>query len=297
MNRKIIRRTVYTLILNLIGIACFSQKHSKDNNLNGIWYVTELINSAIYADEMDTSQVRSKLVITENFIDPSTTLSIIPDVNMVKSFQVISQKVISNQDFEQRYRIPYKDLGLSGDSLVEITTNLEGHPLSHFIMSELKDILLLGWDGRYFKLLKGVRYSANRSDALEAILKMHRLQREYHFNKDSIAFVNQLSDNFISVNRGQITRPSRKETLSRYHNYFSSVDFLEWDDVNEPIITFSEDGSMAFTVVDKIVAIAFTGDNGKIETSETHFAWTAIYRKYGNEWKIDCVTSTEKKSK
>ncbi len=25
----------------------------------------------------------------------------------------------------------------------------------------------------------------------------------------------------------------------------------------------------------------------------THFAWTTIYRKYEDGWKIDCVTSTQ----
>jgi len=126
------------------------------------------------------------------------------------------------------------------------------------------------------------------------ILALHKLQRDYHFDKDSIAFANQLSENFISVNKGEITRPGKKETISRYHKYFSSVEFVKWDDLTEPIIRFSEDGKLAYTIVDKIVRVAYENENGeKIET-ETHFAWTAIYKKYGGEWKIDCVTSTQK---
>lgn len=123
---------------------------------------------------------------------------------------------------------------------------------------------------------------------------LHNAQRDYHFNKDSIAFANQLSDNFISVNRGIISTPEKEATISRYNSYFSSVEFLKWDDVSEPIIKFSDDGSMAYTIVDKIVEVTYTDENGNTEKSETHFAWTAIYKKYGNEWKIDCVTSTNK---
>jgi len=80
----------------------------------------------------------------------------------------------------------------------------------------------------------------------EQVLKLHHAQRDYHFNKDSIAFANQFSDNFISVNRGKISTPQKNETISRYHGYFSSVEFLKWDDVSDPIIRFSNDGSMAY---------------------------------------------------
>ena len=127
----------------------------------------------------------------------------------------------------------------------------------------------------------------------QRILELHNLQREYHFNKDSIAFADQLSENFISVNRGVISRPDKKMTIQRYNNYFSSVEFLKWDDLADPIIRFSGDGKMAYTIVDKIVEVAEKSENGDTIRSETHFAWTAIYKKYGDEWKIDCVTSTE----
>ncbi|MCB0456664.1 MAG: nuclear transport factor 2 family protein [Flavobacteriaceae bacterium] len=126
------------------------------------------------------------------------------------------------------------------------------------------------------------------------ILKLHHLQRDYHFNKDSISFANQLSDNFVSVNRGIISQPKKSETISRYHSYFSSVEFIKWDDVTEPIINFSEDGTLAYTIVDKIVSVKYKNEANETVEGDTHFAWTAIYKKYGDEWKIDCVTSTNK---
>ena len=126
------------------------------------------------------------------------------------------------------------------------------------------------------------------------ILAMHHAQRDYHFNKDSINFVDQLSGQFISVNRGVISMPSYQETLSRYHRYFSAVEFELWDDQSEPIIVFSDDGSMAFTVVDKLVRVNYPDDQGNPVSSETHFAWTAVYKKYGDDWKIESVASTER---
>lgn len=126
----------------------------------------------------------------------------------------------------------------------------------------------------------------------EKILAMHHAQRDYHFNKDSIAFANQMSDQFISVNRGIISRPKREDNIAKYNSYFSSVEFLKWDDVSEPIIRFSDDGSMAYTIVDKMVALTYQDETGTTVEDSTHFAWTTIYKKHGAEWKIDCVTST-----
>lgn len=126
----------------------------------------------------------------------------------------------------------------------------------------------------------------------EKILTMHHAQRDYHFNKDSIAFANQMSDQFISVNRGVISQPERAADISKYHSYFSMVEFVKWDDVSDPIIKFSDDGSMAYTIVDKIVTLAYQDENDSTIEGSTHFAWTTIYKKYGKEWKIDCVTST-----
>jgi hypothetical protein len=129
------------------------------------------------------------------------------------------------------------------------------------------------------------------------ILQLHKFQRDNHFNKDSISFANNLSENYISVNKGKITHPEKEEMISRYHNYFSSVEFVKWDDVTDPIIRFSEDGKLAYSIVDKIVRVTYEDENENLIDDETHYAWTAIYKKYGDQWKIDCVTSTERPNK
>jgi hypothetical protein len=151
-----------------------------------------------------------------------------------------------------------------------------------------------------FTLVLIILFSCDKSqkpsfaDEKEKILDLHKSQRDYHFKKDSIAFVNQLSENFISVNKGVISVPRKSETVARYNNYFSSVAFIKWDDVSDPIVRFSDDGSMAYTLVDKIVVLSYQNEYGTTVEEETHFAWTAIYKKYGDDWKIDCVTSTER---
>ena len=70
-----------------------------------------------------------------------------------------------------------------------------------------------------------------------------------------------------------------KKEILKFNKYFSSVEFIKWDDVTGPIIRFSKDGTLAYTIVDKIVQVTYQGKKGEMVRGETHFAWTAIYKK------------------
>jgi len=128
------------------------------------------------------------------------------------------------------------------------------------------------------------------------ILEMHNLQRDYHLNKMAEEFVSQLSNDHISVNRGEIASPSNAELLGRFKNYFESVEFEKWDDINPPVIKFSDDYSLAYTIVDKDVIVNYEKENGDLLRDSTKFSWVAIYKKYDEGWKIDCVASTNRPS-
>ncbi|MEP1093798.1 MAG: hypothetical protein ABJG78_01735 [Cyclobacteriaceae bacterium] len=131
--------------------------------------------------------------------------------------------------------------------------------------------------------------------AREEILELHNNSRKYHFEKDSISFANQLSKRFVSVNRGEVNRPSFDDNLKRFNRYFSSVEFVKWDDIVEPVIKFSGDGKMAYTIVQKEVVVRFTEDSKEME-EQVEFAWVAIYTKGEKGWKVECVASTNKES-
>jgi len=134
----------------------------------------------------------------------------------------------------------------------------------------------------------------DREAETKKILALHHLQRDYHFNQDAESFAELFSPDYISVNRGVISQPTQDETLSRFQQYFSSVRFLEWDDMSDPVIRFSNDGSLAYTVVDKRVIIEIPDNSGMTNLDTTRFAWTTIYGNYGDHWKIESVTSTER---
>lgn len=132
----------------------------------------------------------------------------------------------------------------------------------------------------------------DKEQETQKILKQHELQRSYHFEKQKEAFAQQLTSDFISINRGELKQLSYEEHVARYDAYFSSVDFIKWDDTAKPIIRFSEDGKLAYTIVQKDIIVEYADSTGEMIQDSTHFAWTAIYRKTPDGWKIEHVAST-----
>jgi len=126
----------------------------------------------------------------------------------------------------------------------------------------------------------------------QEILQLEAKQREYHFAKNAKDFVTMFSSEFLSISHGKIDEPTRKESFDRFAAYLKKVEFIKWDDNKEPVVRFSRDGSMAYTAIDKTVITKSMDGNGKEIFDTTKFAWLTVYKKENNNWKIDCVTST-----
>ena len=132
------------------------------------------------------------------------------------------------------------------------------------------------------------------AEATRQILALHELQKTDHFEKKAEEFVALLSDDYISVDGGTVSGIDRQAYIDRFQNYFDSVEFEKWDDIDPPIIRFSDDFSMAYTIVNKEVIVKYEEEDGTLQRDKTIFSWVAIYRKHQGEWKIDCVASTNK---
>lgn len=126
------------------------------------------------------------------------------------------------------------------------------------------------------------------------LMKLHEQSREFHFTKDAQAMVDGFADNFISLNRGKIDSVlSREEEASRFQRYFNAVEFKKWDDVHPPIIRFSDDHSLAYMTIDKLVVLEAKDTLGNLFEETTHFAWISIFRKQSDgDWRLECVAST-----
>jgi hypothetical protein len=123
-----------------------------------------------------------------------------------------------------------------------------------------------------------------------AIMKIHVEQQKAHMEKNAELLLSQNDGTFYEVNRGKIKSPSRQESINKFTAYFESVDFIKWDDVTPPIFSFSNDATMATTIVNKIVITRHKADS-KIDT--TFFAWLSVYKKENGVWRMESIASTQ----
>ncbi|UCD44528.1 MAG: nuclear transport factor 2 family protein [Candidatus Bathyarchaeota archaeon] len=115
------------------------------------------------------------------------------------------------------------------------------------------------------------------------ILDLHRATIEAHWNKDVDSLVRDISEDFISVSNGEIRRPTQEEIRSTFANYLNSTEFSEYRDLREPIVDFSDDGSVAWSVV-KVKVAGRTADGGSERDLDFTCAWITLYRRRGDRW-------------
>ena len=128
--------------------------------------------------------------------------------------------------------------------------------------------------------------------AVQELLQLHEQQRTAHFGKDAHLLVSTFADDFISIRAGQISHPTRDESLKRLQAYFQRSDFLEWDDVLPPIVRVSQDASMAYVIVHKRVRLRAKNEQGNELEEKTIFAWMETYEKQQGKWVLTAVAST-----
>ena len=126
----------------------------------------------------------------------------------------------------------------------------------------------------------------------KTILAMLQAERKAHFDRNVELFISEFGDSMISVNKGIVSAPTKEEHKRRIGNYFGRVEFIKWDDTAEPLIRFSDDGSLAYAIIQKDVIFTYPDSTGKSIYDTTHYAWSSIYRKYDREWKVECNIST-----
>lgn len=119
---------------------------------------------------------------------------------------------------------------------------------------------------------------------------LHNQQRQAHFEKNAELLLAGGSEDFIEVNRGMVRKPTHEESVKRLQSYFDAVEFVKWDDVSPPVFSFSDDGTMATTIVDKLVILKVKDKDNRLDT--THYAWLAVYKKHNGQWQLHRIGST-----
>jgi hypothetical protein len=119
-------------------------------------------------------------------------------------------------------------------------------------------------------------------------------ERKAHFDRNMELFISEFADSMINVNRGVVRTATPEQNKERIGKYFEAVQFIKWDDVAEPVIRFSDDGTLAYAIVQKEVILTYPDSTGKAFYDTANYAWASIYRKQKGGWKVEANISTNK---
>jgi ketosteroid isomerase-like protein len=112
-----------------------------------------------------------------------------------------------------------------------------------------------------------------------ALLELHASVRRAHFETDAEAVVAHDADEWINVRDATIIRRRRDEMAAFFREYFAGATYHEWDDVEPPIVSVSDDGTMAWMIVH--VRVRRTADDGELRFM---YAGIETYEKRDGRW-------------
>lgn len=116
------------------------------------------------------------------------------------------------------------------------------------------------------------------------LLQSHRADREAHFKTDVDMLQRNAPEEFIAVSRGKINKAKKSDTRKMFTEYFKNAKYSEWDDLEEPIVRISNDGSMAWMITRVKVKRTQTGTDGKEREEKFVYAGIMTYEKIDGRW-------------
>lgn len=116
------------------------------------------------------------------------------------------------------------------------------------------------------------------------ILNLHHQMIDAHLTKDVGWFTKDISDDYFSVGRGEIRFPEKDETTSRFNDYLNNTEFTEYRDLQEPIVKFSKDASLAYLIVQVKVVGEQKVAHDSIDSFDLTWAWITLYKRDGDKW-------------
>lgn len=133
-------------------------------------------------------------------------------------------------------------------------------------------------------LFVGCRPSPDFDALRREILDLHQKTIDAHWKKNAGFFTQHMGDSYFAVENGEIRHPTREDIASEYECYLSTTTFTEYRDVRQPIVGFSKDGSIAWSVVQVKVAGRDRAESGAEKDFDLTWAWITLYERKGGRW-------------
>lgn len=103
--------------------------------------------------------------------------------------------------------------------------------------------------------------------------------RRAHFETDVELLVANDAEEWINVRDATIIRRRREDVADFFRAYFEGATYLEWDDVEPPIVRVSDDGTLAWMITH--VRVRRTRDDRELRFN---YAGIETYEKRDGRW-------------
>ena len=130
-----------------------------------------------------------------------------------------------------------------------------------------------------------------------ALKHSHAADRKAHFKADVDRLLEDSADEMISVRDGAIVRISKAERRRVMAEYFRGARYAEWDNLEDPIIRVSDDGSMAWMITRLKVRRTQKDSTGVEREQKFIYAGIMTYEKRDGKWMRVANVSTFEQSK
>ena len=117
-----------------------------------------------------------------------------------------------------------------------------------------------------------------------ALLALHRDGIEAHLQNDVDRLLAPESDDYVLVNRGEVSHPAKASRASSLGPYLRSIRFERYVDAIEPIVKVSPDGRLGWVIAQVEVKGAERTKEGAGEPLEFVSAWIELYEKRDDRW-------------
>ncbi len=116
------------------------------------------------------------------------------------------------------------------------------------------------------------------------LLRIHEAGREAHFKTDVGLLQTDSPEVFVSVSRGKIHKSSKADERKMFTEYFRGAKYYEWDDMEQPIVRVSKDGSMGWMITRVRVRRVQKDKSGTEVEEKFVYAGIMTYEKQEGKW-------------
>ncbi len=140
-------------------------------------------------------------------------------------------------------------------------------------------------------LLSAAPGMTDQATARAELRQLHKSSLQAHKDGDWKWFGDNMGDEYVLAFDGEIQRPTREETLRMFEHYFSSTTFSKYDDVVEPVIHVSADGTLGTVLVQvHVLAVMDEGKDTEVRTDAT-WTWINTWQKIDGRWLLQTNVS------